>query len=96
MIDLEVDDPCCEDKSKSYVKKVSPCNNDPSLVKLLALIFRRTTRRTIVDTLERSSRLLGSSQLNQVGSEKMAGDEEVEEKAQRNVSATVIMTPYAD
>ena len=96
MVNLEVDDPGREEQSKRDVEEMSLCDNDPSLVKLLAFLLRRTTGRAIVDTLEGSSRLLGSSQLNQVGGEKMARDEKVKEKSQVNILTTVIMTPHAD
>ncbi|KAI6767091.1 hypothetical protein HG531_011451 [Fusarium graminearum] len=68
-----------QDKSKRNVEEMGPCDNDPSLVKLLALLIRGTSGSTIVVTFEGSSRLLGSSQFDQVGGEKMTWDEEVEE-----------------
>jgi hypothetical protein len=39
MVDLEVYDPSGENKGKSNVEKVSPCDNDPGLMKPLALLL---------------------------------------------------------
>ncbi len=60
------------------------------------LVLLRRARRAVLDALPGASCLLSCSQLNEIGREQMAGDEEVEQDTQPNVLTTEVVALEAN
>ena len=95
VVDVKVDDEGGDGECEGDVHGVSPGDEDPGGVELVALLFGRP-RGAILDLLARAAGLLGGGELDEVGGDEMAGDEEVEDEAEEDVLAAVVMAADAD
>ena len=94
VVDVVVDDKGRGDEGEGDVEGVNPGDDDPGGVELLAILRRRACG-TVLDALPRPEGLSCGGEFNEVGSEEMARNQEVEEAAEEDVLSAVCVAPYA-
>lgn len=95
VVDVEVDDQGGDSQSEGNVESVKPGDDLPRGVEEFTLVLCRAGG-AILASVPRTTGLLGGTKLDEIGSEKVAGDEKIEAQPEQDVFLAKVVASNAD